>query len=85
MGIETFSHETYPGVLHLYNADTAKTFTINTHEPDSEILLVENQTILYRVNDSLFEAKLESDGIGPARLLVQSDVIRDTHWAFTKR
>ena len=82
---ETFLHNTYPGTLHLYNADTTKTLTITTNEPDSEILLVENGRVLYRVNDSLFEAKLEAEGLGPASLLVQSDVIRDSHWAFTKR
>lgn len=85
MDRETFLHHTYLGTLHLYNADTAKTFTITTNEPDSEILLVENGRVLYRVNDSLFEAKLEAEGLGPASLLVQSDVIRDSHWAFTKK
>jgi hypothetical protein len=74
----------FPGRLHLYDVDTERFFTIATNQGDSEVLLVENNTVYYRVSDRLYAAPITDKGIGPARLLATSEVIRDAHWAFIK-
>ncbi len=80
------AHKSYfPGILFLINAATARYFEIRTGQGDSEILLVHQGTVYYRVNDSLFAAPLKEDSIGPSRLLARDDVIPDVHWAFWGR
>ena len=74
----------YPGVLHLYDAATEKSYSINTRQGDSEILLVENSTVYYRVSNRLYSAPILDTGIGPAKLLATDELIRDAHWAFIK-
>jgi len=75
----------FPGRLHLFNAETGQLHTITTNQGDSEILLVENGSVYYRASDRLYKAQITPDGITGTRLLVQTDVIRDAHWAFTKK
>lgn len=74
----------YPGRLHLFDVNTEKLYTIATNQADSEILLVENQTVYYRVSDRLYSAPVTEEGIGTARLLATGDLIQDAHWAFIK-
>jgi hypothetical protein len=72
----------YPGVLFLINLDTSMRYQWETGQGDSEILLVEEGTVFYRVNDELFSATLSEGGVRDAKLLAKDDVIRDAHWAF---
>ncbi len=74
----------FPGRLHLYNIETERVFTIETKQGDSEILLVENNTVYYRVTDRLYSAPITDKGIGTAKLIATDDIIRDSHWAFIK-
>lgn len=76
--------DVYPGRLHLYDVDTGHTYTISTNQGDSEVLLVDNNTVYYRASDRLYSAPITESGIGPARLLATADAIRDAHWAFIK-
>jgi hypothetical protein len=76
--------ETYPGILHLYNVATEKYYTITTNQGDSEIILVDNNTVYYRVSDRLYSAAITDSGLDPAKLLATSEIIRDAHWAFYK-
>src|ERR1700683_2596053 len=48
----------YPGRLDVYNIDTEKLFTITTNQGDSEILLIEENTVYYRVSDRLYKASI---------------------------
>jgi hypothetical protein len=75
----------FPGRLHIYDVDTERSFSLQTDQGDSEILLVEDNTIYYRASDRLYSATINSDGIGRPRLLVTDELIRDAHWAFVKR
>jgi hypothetical protein len=61
----------YPGKFHIYDVDTEKLFPLTTNQADSEILLVENGMVYYRVLNQLFEAPLSAQGIGAARLLAR--------------
>jgi len=79
------SEYVFPGRLHLFNAETGQLHTITTNQGDSEILLVESGSVYYRASDRLYKAQITPNGITGARLLAQTDVIRDAHWAFTKK
>jgi hypothetical protein len=74
----------YPGILHIYDAATEKSYTITTNQADSEIVLVENSTVYYRVTNRLYSAPIAGDNIGSATLLATDDLIEDAHWAFIK-
>jgi hypothetical protein len=84
--VERFKNLPYvlPGKLDLYDVATEKMYSIATNQGDSEILLVDNNMVYYRVSDRLYSAAVGADGMGPAKLLAQSDSIRDVHWAFVK-
>jgi hypothetical protein len=77
--------EVYPGKLHVYDVDTERVFSITTNQGDSEILLIENSTVYYRVNDQIYAAPITERGLGRGRLLATDEAIRDAHWAFLKR
>lgn len=66
-----------PGKLDLYDVATEKMYSIVTNQGDSEILLVDNGTVYYRVSDRLYSAAIGKDGLEPAKLLAKSESIRD--------
>jgi hypothetical protein len=71
-----------PGTLILYNAKTSKQYTLETHQGDSEILLVEGSSVYYRTNRSIWKATIGKDTIGPPTLLAEDKLIPFVHWAF---
>ena len=76
-------HNIYqPGTLFLYNAETKKKYTWDTGQGDSEVLLVDGETVYYRVDDELYKAPIGKNKIGSGQLLAKEDVVRDMHWAF---
>ena len=54
----------YPGVLHLYDVETEKSYTITTRQADSEIVLVEGGSVYYRINNRLYSAPILGTGTG---------------------
>jgi len=78
------SEYVYSGQLGLYNIENERVYTIETNQGNSEILLVENETVYYRVNDRLYSAEIMESGLGKPKLLATGDVINDVHWAFLK-
>jgi len=74
----------YPGKFHIYDVETEKLFPLTTDQADSEVLLVEDGFVYYRVINQLFVAPISDQGIGVARLLATDDAILDAHWAFMK-
>jgi hypothetical protein len=75
----------FPGRLHVFDTDTQRTFTINTKQGDSEILLIDGGMVYYRVSNRIYRAPITKMGIGPARLMAEDERIGDAHWAFTSR
>jgi hypothetical protein len=75
----------YPGRLSLYDAATERMYTILTNQGDSEILLVEDGVVYYRASDRLYSVPITPTGLGQAKLLTASEVVRDAHWAFIRR
>jgi len=84
--VERFKELPYvlPGKLDLYDVAAEKMYHIDTNQGDSEILLVDNNTVYYRVSNRLYSAAIGKDGLEPAKLLATSESIRDVHWAFVK-
>jgi hypothetical protein len=74
----------YTGDLILYNAQSRRKYTIQTSQGDSEILLVDGDTVYYRVNDSLFKAQIPQTGIEflHPQLIVTDANVQFAHWAF---
>ena len=70
------------GILFLYNTETQQKYEIETNQGDSEILLVEDDTVYYRVYDEIYQAKIGMNKIETGTLLVKDDVVPDIHWAF---
>jgi hypothetical protein len=72
-----------PGILYMLNVKTRDYLEWNTGQGDSEILLVENNEVYYRVNDEIYKAPiLKGKKLGKAHLLIKNEIVPDIHWAF---
>lgn len=73
-----------PGILYLFNTDTKKYIEWNTRQGDSEILLVQDETVYYRVFDAIYKAPIEKgEKLGKSELLAKDNqVVPYIHWAF---
>lgn len=71
-----------PGILFMYNAETKQYFEIITENADSEILLIENNEIYYRIYDEIYKAEIRDDKVTNGKLLVKNEIVPDIHWAF---
>jgi hypothetical protein len=72
----------FSGDLTLYNIDSQREYTIKTGQGDSEILLVQDDTVYYRVNDTLYKAQIGQTKIGDPQRILQDDLVQLSHWAF---
>jgi hypothetical protein len=72
----------FPGELVLYNAFSRATIKIKTGEADSEVLLVTDAAVFYRVNDVLYRCPLNGSALGESVVLASGDEIVQAHWAF---
>lgn len=78
----------YPGILYLINVDTQKYIEWEALEKgkrqgDSEILLVQDEMVYYRINDKIYQAPIiNGEKLGISKLLVQDYRVPDIHWAF---
>jgi hypothetical protein len=78
-----YFHVYSPGILYLFNTLTNNYIEWTTDQGDSEILLVENNDVYYRVNDEIYKAPiLNGKKLGKAELLVKNEMVPDIHWAF---
>ena len=59
-----------------------KTYTIRTDQGDSEVLLVDADTVYYRVNDTLYKAAIRNDAIEDRIKIVTDDNVPLAHWLF---
>jgi hypothetical protein len=72
-----------PGIMYLYNTISGNKIDLVTNEGDSQILLVNDNKVYYRVNDEIFVRSIINDErLGPPELLVKNRIIVDIHWAF---
>lgn len=71
-----------PGELRLLNLDTRQKIAWHTGEEDSEILWVGDTKVLYRVNDTIYQAKIVGDKIQDPSVAVKDDDVPEIHWVF---
>ncbi len=77
-----------PGVLFLLNLKTFKYIewkALENGKPqgDSEILLLQDEIVYYRINDKIYKAPIiKGEKLGEAVLLVKDPRVPDIHWAF---
>lgn len=73
----------YPGILYMLNVPTRKYIEWDTKQGDSEILLVQDETVYFRVNDKIYKAPVvNGEKLGEPELLVSDPRVPDIHWAF---
>lgn len=77
-----FLHIHIPGKLALWNLADGRKLTLKTGRQDSEVLLIEGDEVLYRINNAIYSAKISGDHIGPPALVVKSPAVVNIHWAF---
>jgi hypothetical protein len=72
-----------PGTLELDNIQDGRRITLQTKQEDSEILLVTAQgVVLYRVNDTIFEAHIRGSTLVNKTIIVRDTDVPEVHWAF---
>ena len=72
----------YPGELFVLNLNTGAQIRISTGSGDSEVLLVANGVIYYRVDDALFRADIVGSSLSNTVKLAEGPEIVQAHWAF---
>ncbi|MDR1203603.1 MAG: hypothetical protein LBL58_18500 [Tannerellaceae bacterium] len=73
-----------PGILYLFNVDTKKYIEWHTNQGDSEILLVQEKTVYYRIFDAIYKALIiNGERLEEPELLVKDNqLVPFIHWAF---
>ncbi len=72
-----------PGILYFYNPSTKVYFELQTNQADSEVVLIQDNKVIYRVYDELYETEIvRGKKLGKSVLLLKSDYVPDIHWAF---
>jgi hypothetical protein len=76
-----------PGILYLFNTDTEAYIEWHTGQGDSEILLVQDEMVYYRVFDAIYKAAIiDGKSLGEPDLLVKDgQIVPQIHWAFLKK
>jgi hypothetical protein len=71
-----------PGRLVLQNLDDARKITIETGQEDSEVLWIGSETVLYRVNDTIYQARIVGAQVQNTTVLVKDEDVPEIHWIF---
>ncbi len=71
-----------PGTLILDNLESGKRAVLQTNQEDSEVLMIQQDLILYRINDEIFEGQIVGEKVINASLLVKDADVPEIHWTF---
>jgi len=75
----------FPGILTLQNLTDGRKIRIETNQEDSEIVWVGSGTVLYRVNDAIYQARITGDQIQDSVLVAKDDDVPEIHWVFSSK
>jgi hypothetical protein len=75
----------YPGTLFAIDTATGRTIFLPTNQGDSEILLIRDDVVIYRVSDRLYSSRIQGTTVGAPQLIAQDEAVPDMHWAFSSR
>lgn len=71
------------GDLFLYHVETQNMIQWNTGHGDSEILMLKDEHVYYRVYDKIYKAPIiDHKELGEAELVIQNTLVGDVHWMF---
>ena len=75
------------GILFLYNLKASvyiewEALENGERQGDSEILYVENNTVIYRIDNKIYKAEIGSKTIEHPKLLIANEKVPYIHWAF---
>ncbi len=68
--------------LFLYDTKTEKRYTIKTGDIESEVLLIEDDIVYYRVKDKLYRSSIREGRVEEPELLAQDQALMSVYWAF---
>jgi hypothetical protein len=71
-----------PGTLILQNLDDGRAIRIETRQEDSEVLWVGAGSVIYRINDAIYEGQIVGNQIQNPVILVKDDDVPEIHWIF---
>jgi hypothetical protein len=71
-----------PGLLTLKNLADGRKIQIETGQEDSEILKVEGDVVLYRVNDTIYQARIDGSQLKDTTIVVKDEDVPEVHWVF---
>jgi hypothetical protein len=71
-----------PGVLVIQNLADGRKIRIETGQEDSEILTVDEDKVLYRINDTIYQAQIAGDQLKDSAVVVQDEDVPEIHWVF---
>lgn len=74
----------FPGWTRLVNLKTGQTIDLKTGMADSEVIDISGETVLYRVNSTLFQARIAHGSLTDREELVEDRHVPDVHWAFRR-
>jgi hypothetical protein len=72
----------FSGELYLFDIRSQQQYTIMTDQGDSEVLLVDGNTVYYRVNDALYKATMGIKAVENSLKISSGDIVPLAHWAF---
>jgi hypothetical protein len=72
----------FPGILTLQNLTDGRKIRIETGQEDSEILKVKDDLVLYRVNDAIYQARIDGSQLKDTTVIVKDEDVPEIHWAF---
>ena len=79
---EKHLNDTYTDTLIVFNVDTGKHYQVRTGDANCEVLWIDDSSMYYRVNGSIYVVKIQADGLANPELVTQGEEIWDVHWAF---
>jgi hypothetical protein len=71
-----------PGILVLQNLADGRKIRIETGQEDSEVLVIQEDAVLYRVNDTIYQAKIAGDQLKDPTIVVKDEDVPEIHWVF---
>jgi|GEM_PF-2271297 len=75
----------YPGLLYLFNVHTKDYIEWDTKQGDSEVLLLVDNIVYYRVNTKILKSTIVNNKeLGQPEILLDDVRARDIHWMYIK-
>lgn len=70
------------GTLVMQDPQSNREISINTGREDSEIVMVDQDTVWYRINDEIWSGVISDSKLAKLRMLAKDSRLVQAHWAF---